>query len=480
VANTLFPFIGAAYSARSGRLDVQRCVNLFPEVGTQGPEASKAVVALFGTPGLTRWATLAGNGVRGMLRVNSTLAVIVCGGNVYTADASGTATLRGTLPAAVTSVGIASNGVSVVIVDGTSTFYVLALTGLVLTPTTTAAYTGADTVQFLDGYFVFNKGGTGQFILSGLYRTAIDPLSFATAEGNPDNLVTLFVNHRELWLFGETTTEVWINTGAANFPLERNQGAFIETGCAAKFSPARASGTLYWLGADDRGTGVVYRANGYSPERVSTHAIEYALAKYPRIDDAIGYAYQQEGHSFYVLNFPSGNATWVYDETTQLWHERAWQNPATGLPNRHRGNCTMTFAGKTLVGDWQNGNVYVLSLDTYTDDGAPLIRTRQCGHLSSNLDIQRFASLQIDAQVGVGTATGQGVAPQAMLQWSDDGGQTWSAELWAPLGAAGKTLARARWRRLGQSRDRVFRVSVSDPVPVALVGAAVQLQESRS
>lgn len=465
-----FPFVGGSYQARSAAFDAEQCVNLYPEMGSQ---TSKSVAALIGTPGKRLWSTLAGGPVRGLLRFNASVGVAVVGPNVYTVDGVGVGTLCGTMSTQSSVVGMASNGQVVMIVAGPDG-YVLDPVGGTLVPLTDPDFTGADTVQFTDGYFVFNKPNTGQFQITSLYGTSVDGLDFATAEGAPDRLLSLLVDHREIWLFGETSTEVFFNSGNADFPFERINGAFIEQGCAAKFSPAKMDNTVYWLTADERGHGMVQRAQGYSPQRVSTHAVEYAIAQMSRIDDAVAYTYQQEGHSFYVLNFPTAKKTWVYDAATALWHERAWRSPLDNSFAQDRAICHMSFADKNIVGDWETGNLYSMELDYFTDNGDPIARVRACPHIADpDYKYQFFSSLQVDMQTGVGLTTGQGSDPKAMLQWSTDGGYSWSNELWASIGKIGERRSRVKWRRLGRSRDRVFRVTITDPIRVVMIGASV-------
>lgn len=472
-----FPFVGPSYSSRVKNADAQRCVNLYPEMN--GP-TSKTVAALIGTPGLSLWTSLPAGPVRGLLRFSAELSVAVCGSHVYTINQDGVATDVGLITAGDQPVGMASNGFVVMIVTGPTGFVLNPSTG-VLSAINATAFTGADVVWFLDGYFVFNKPGTGQFQITNVYGTDIDDLDFATAEGSPDLLLSLIVDHRELWLLGENSTEVYFNSGNADFPFERIQGAFIEQGCAAKFSVAKMDNSVFWLSADDRGQGMVMRAVGYQPQRVSNHALEYALAQYDRIDDAVAYTYQQEGHMFYALNFPSANATWVYDSTTNMWHERAWRDPANGSLHRHRAICQMAFDNGIVVGDHTNGKLYKLDLDVFTDAGDPIARIRTCPHIADqDYRYQFFDALQIDMETGVGLSSGQGSDPQAMLQWSTDGGYTWSNELWAPIGMLGERRTRVRWRRLGRSRDRVFRVTITDPVRVAIVGASVLVRQGLS
>lgn len=472
-----FPFVGPSYSARVKNLDAQQCINLYPEMA--GP-TSKNVAALIGTPGLSLWTTLAGGGIRGSLRFSAALAVVVCGPNVYTVDNAGVGTLRGTVSDLNTPVSMASNGQVVMIVTGPAGYALNPTTGS-LTPIVNAAFTGADRVDFVDGYFVFNKPGTGQFQITGLYTTDIDLLDFATAEGSPDLLISLIVDHRELWLFGENSTEVYFNSGNSDFPFERIQGAFIEQGCAAKNSVAKMDNRVFWLTADDRGQGMVMSAVGYQPQRVSDHALEYAIGQMSVISDAVAYTYQQEGHAFYVLSFPTANQTWVLDASTNQWHQRAWRNPADNSMNRHRSNCHMAFVNENIVGDWETGKLYRLDLDVFTDNGDPIARVRTCPHVSDpDYRWQVFDALQVDMQTGVGLTTGQGSDPKAMLQWSTDGGYSWSNEIWAPIGKLGERRTRVTWRRLGRSRDRVFKVTITDPVRVAIVGASVRVRVGES
>lgn len=469
-----FPFIGAAYAARSVNIDAQRCVNLYPEVSGSG--TSKSPVALIGTPGLRMFASLPeSGGTRGALRPASGSAVVVCGAFVYRVDSTGTATaVAGSLMTNTGTVSMADNGQVVVIVDGPYGYW-LDLATSTLTQITDSAFYGADRVAYIDGYFIFNRPGTQQFYLSSLFAQTFDSLDFASAEGAPDKLISLLADHRELWLFGDSSTEVFFNSGNADFPFERIQGAFIEVGCAAVHSVAKLDNSVFWLGKDDKGQGTVWKANGYQPARISTHALETALASYSQIDDAVAWVYQQEGHAFYVLNFPAADRTWVFDAATGLWHERAWHD-TYGNQRRHRGACHMAFAGENIVGDWENGNLYALDLNTATDNGDAIHRIRAAAHVAdADYRNQFHRSLQIDMETGVGLQSGQGSDPQAMLQWSDDGGHTWSNEHWASIGQVGKYKTRVRWRRLGRSRDRVYRVTITDPVKVVMIGASLIL-----
>lgn len=476
-----FPFVGGSYRTRSREFACERSINLYVEMG--GP-TSKTPIAMYGTPGLRLWLNLNGGAIRGVLRFSTTVSVVVAGPNVYTVTNTGVATLIGTITETGNIVGMASNGSLVMIANGSNGYFVNPMLSTVV-QITDPDFPGADVVYFIDGYFMFNVPGTGRFMITQLYGTDIDGLDFATAEGSPDLLLSLLVDHREAWLFGENSTEVFFNSGNADFPFERINGAYIELGIAAKFSAAKMDNTVYWLSANDNGVGTVQRAIGYQPQRVSDHGVEYAISQMSRIDDAIAYTYQQEGHNFYVLNFPTAQQTWVFDATSGYWHERAWRNPTTAALLRHRAQCQMQFNGKTVVGDWENGNLYYMMMDEYTDNGAPLPRIRICPHLSDP-DYKQlfFDALEINMQVGVGlgdvVSTTPGYDPKVMLQWSDDGANTWSNEHWTTAGKIGEYRTRVRWRRLGRARDRVFKVMVTDPVKVAFVGASVMTRKGTS
>jgi len=471
-----FPFVGPSYTARSRNLNAQRTLNLYREPG--GPNG-KSGSALIGTPGLRLLANMAGGGVRGELKFNASTLISVVGSNVYRLTTGWVPTLIGAIAGDTTPVSMASNGSVIMLVTGPLGYFIDPIAGTV-TQITDPDFTGADVAIFAAGYFLWNDPGTGKLQWSQLLGTDIDALSFATAEKSPDNLVSVIESHGDLWLFGEAVTEIWMASTNPDQPFEPNKSAAVETGCAAKFSPAKCDNTVFWLTADDRGQGMVVRANGYSPARASDHALETAVAGYSRIDDAIGFSYQQEGHEFYVLTFPTADRTWVYDAATQEWHERCWRD-ADGGERRIRANCHAAFAGENVVGDWENGNLYAFDLDVFTDNGAAIKRQRRAPHIADgNYHNVVYDALQVDFEAGVGLLSGQGSDPQAMLRWSNDGAKTWSSEHWASIGKMGENVCRALWRKLGLGRDRVFEVTITDPVKVVMLGAAIQTRPCTS
>jgi hypothetical protein len=206
-----------------------------------------------------------------------------------------------------------------------------------------------------------------------------------------------------VWLFGNNSTEVWYNAGLSDFPLARIQGAYNELGCAARYSVAKMNNQVYWLGKDFRGQGIVYQANGYQGQRISTHAVEWQIQQYGSMTDAVAYTYQQDGHSFYVLTFPSAGKTWVYDASTGAWHERAsW---ADGRWTPYRGISQVFYSDQVLVGDYENGNIYQLTPEIYDYNGEVQRWLRSWRALptgENNLRRTAQHSLQLDCETGIG------------------------------------------------------------------------------
>ena len=469
------PILGSTYVARSVNAADARMVNLFPEII---PEAGKEPAFLQRAPGLRKLATIGNGPIRGLWEYGGFMYV-VSGNQVYKVNSSYTATLLGTVANASGPVSMVDNGTQLFIAcNGPS--YIYNATTNVFQQITDGDFPGAVTVGYLDGYFVFNEPNSQRiWVTSILDGLSVDPLDFASAEGSPDGVVGIIVSHRELWVLGTNSVEVWYDAATQGFPLERIQGAFNELGCAAPYSIAKMDNGVFWLGKDARGQGIVYRANGYTGQRISTHAVEWHIQQYGNLSDTIGYTYQQDGHSFYVLVFPSADTTWVYDVATQSWHERA--GFANGEFTRHRGNCQVFFNNQVIIGDYQNGNIYAFDLDVYADDTNIQKWLRSWRALptgQNNLKRTAQHSLQLDCESGVGLNLGQGSDPEVMLRWSDDGGHTWSNEHWTTIGKIGQFYRRVFWRRLGMTlklRDRVYEVSGTDPVKIAIMGAELQI-----
>jgi len=336
-------------------------------------------------------------------------------------------------------------------------------------PSTDGAFSGATSVDVVDNYFVYNKPNSQQWGASNPLSPISQGLSFSSKDGAPDNLVALIVDHREVYLLGEASSEVWVDVGTFPFPFQRIPGTSTQHGIAAKASVYRLGNSFAYLSRNNRGQAQVMQMNGYMPTRISTHAVEQSLLN-QYIDDAYAWVYQQEGHECYVISFPTLDLTWVYDLTTQMWHKWLWVD-TTNTFHTHRGYCSAVFQGEVLVGDRENGQIYLLDPSNYTDNGDEIRRVRRAPHIVTDLQRQYLEELQIQFQPGVGNQSDPAQDPQAMLRWSNDGGSTWSKEHWVSIGKVGKYNNRAIWRRLGWSRDRIFEVVVTDPIKAVIVSA---------
>ena len=408
----------------------------------------------------------------------------------------------------VSALGTGSGGVGTYTVSASQTIASETMYGLNFSvlPSNDGAFSGANSVDIVDNYFVYNNPGTQQWGSSDLLSTVSSSLSYAFKDGAPDKLVALIVDHRDVYLMGEASSEVWTDVGAVPFPFQRIPGTSTQQGIAAQFSLVRLGNSFAYVSRNSRGQGQIMQMEGYIPKRISTHAVEATLAnKY--IDDAISWTYQLEGHEIYVTTFPTLNLTWAYDTTTEMWHK--WLYTADdGSYQRHRGNCAAVFQGLVMVGDYANGKIYSLDKQNYTDNGQNIRRLRRAPHLVTDFQRQYFDELQIQFQPGVGltglstptnenyigvvyliypnailtieplgtyvlgdSALSTTTSPQAMLRWSNDGGSTWSREYWVTIGQLGKYKNRAIWRRLGMARDRIFEVAITDPVNAVIVSA---------
>ena len=463
------PFLGGAYTGRSSNVSPETCMNLFYEKGTSGE-------ALVGSPGAVEFCDLGSGEVRGAIEYNS-LAWFVRGNTLYSVNAAGTATSRGTLNTSSGRVSMAHNGVrtganqQIFIADGVQR-YIYDNSTSTLTGYTDYA---ASQVVFIDGYFLFTITNSDQFyITANMDGVTVDAGDVATAEGSPDKIVALLADQREIFLFGEDSLEAWYDSGDVDNIFQRFQGGFSQTGCAAAGTPQKFDNSIIWLSKNARGHGQVVRlAEGYQPRIISTPEVDYQISTYSTISDAFAYVYQDEGHEFYCLTFPTEKKTWVYDAATQQWHRRG-HTISGEFPNRERYNCYVFAHGKHLLGDMDNGKVYYLDSAVGTMDGAAIPRERTTVSVSNEENRIRISSLQIDMEEGTGNPNST-TDKTFWLSYSKDGGHTYSDEVARSIGDAGEYDTRLIWRRLGHARNWIFKVRTWTPNKVIIKGAIAKL-----
>jgi len=473
--------LGQAYTARSGAEDFQTCVNWIPEAGGT---YSKYKGVFYPTPGLTEFAQLSGEVVRAMTEFDNVIYA-VCDRKFYTVTADGTATLKATLNAIepIYPPCIVSNGTQICIVDNGYGYVYDILAGS-FTEITDPNFTAAAPyfMTFQDGYGIYNQPGTAIWWLTNINNFLItNDLDFASASTTNEDIQALVSCRQQVYIFTKVGTEIWYNTGNADFPFERKNTSYITQGCAAPFSILSLDNTIYYLTSSEQGQGYVVKVEGDSqPVVVSTTAINYMINQFDRIDDAIAFGYQDNGHLFYVITFPDADKTLVYDLAQDAWHERAsWrrQDPQGSYINgRFKGNCYSFLAGQQIVGDYSNGKLYIQDSNVYTEDDELIHRERTTAHLWNDLKRLTLRSITLDFQMGVGENSGVYEEPQVSLYLSRDGGYTYGNAYIASLGAPGQYNNRVKFNRLGMSRDFVGRISVAAPVNVVLLGASAEIE----
>lgn len=500
-----YQLFGIGQHSKSPNLTAQHRLNLYLDVQT---DADKTQVAAYGTPGLSLYCAPSGQVTRGMhwMEANNTLYVVQRG-NLYSVQDNnglGNATLLASLTISPTQdisgpVSMANNGIQLCIVTG-SYVYIwdtgLAtlrnitlsgnLTGQAAYPyngnavVTAFPYSGnsADTVTFLDGFFIINRPNTGQFYVSGSLISNYDGsswqgLNFATAESNPDNLQAVIADKGHLVLLGSSSTEIWVNSGGATFPFSRVNASPSDGGLAARWSLSRCKGMVTGLFRNKQGALSVAVLDGYTLTAISNTDMDYLINGYTTPEDAVGFGYTINGKAFYQITFQAQAVSWLYDFQSQAWSQlKSW-----GI-SRHIGAIGVSFGTRFIVSDYATGNLYTLSSDALTDNGSPIEREITGHHTFSqsrnSLIIRR---LRLDMEGGVGLLTGQGTTPEVMLQISRDGGHTWGAPMLSNIGALADFVHRAEWRRLGKARDWVFKIRITDPVKTVIIGAIIEAQE---
>ncbi len=328
-----------------------------------------------------------------------------------------------------------------------------------------------------------NIGGTGAGFTwtVATLDAGFDPIDVAAKSGFNDPIVGLASVHRELWLIGALTTEVWIDTGAADFPFQEQQGAYINHGCAAQFSIATMDVLTFFIMQDQQGNGIVVQGQGYDVTEISTPRTVSEFKNYVTLADAIGFTFQIADHAYYALIFPTANKGWLYDVGIKQWAEWNWTD-GNGVLNRPRANCCMFAYGANLVGDWENGILLQLDINTYTDYNpatptGPITRVRTFPHMNDNND--RVTTLSFDADMEVGTVLDDS-NPQVSLSWSDNKGVSYGNPVMQSMGKIGEFLTVISWNRLGQARDRVYKLSWSEPIRTALNGGFIERKAART
>jgi len=456
---------GGSYQSRSRPLSAQRTVNFYPEL--QDDPFTQDTYVLQPFPGYKLFGAGADTGPdRGMLDHKGVLYK-VSGTTLYTVTSAGVHTDRGA---------IAGSGQCILTGFGDNVL-ITTLQGLAyqyasptLTQITDVDLETPTTVAHLNNQALYDGDG-GRFASSAVGdATDINGLDYATAESNADDLIAVYTFKQKAYMFGEKTTEPWYNSGVGRPPFDTLEGGIISIGLGARASISNNDDFMYFL-ADDRTVRRI--ADIGRSQSVSNIALAEAFRKYT-ITDAVGFCFTMQDQNFYHISFPTEGRTWVYTERSGQWFELGSQG--RGLANSH------AFAyGKNLVGDFQNSNIYEWDIETFDENGDPMIRIRDTGPLHAGLiggpgSEVEFNRFELTLERGVGLVSGQGSDPIIMLQLSIDGGRTFGTERWAKIGKSGEFLQKVEWHGLGRASEFIIRVKTSDPVPYCIHGANADIE----
>lgn len=490
-------FVGGAYNLRNVQYDCQRTINWYPEVNELGLGKEGDPAQLVPTPGLVPLIENLDGPSRGGYVASNGACYWVFGNTLYKigGPAGSTDAFASLDPGAwgasrifrhvagASQCFFTDNGVDLFVL-GDGHGYAINLTTGEPYNMTGGAWAASSSMAYYDTYIVFSQNNSNRFFWTNLLSTETPALNFASAEANPDRIVGLINNADDLWIFGKKVTEIWYNYGSNGITFARRPASsgIVETGCASALTIQKLNNTIFWLAEDDRGGPMLMMANGITPTRVSTYAIEQQWMRESagQFNRATAFTYQSGGHYFYCLNIPGQSSTWVYDASVSAqlgqptWHERQSFNPTSSVQQRWNAEGHAYFRSVHLTGDIATGTLYAMSEASYTDNGQHIMRQRTTPHISNAMDRVFYACLTVDALTG--SSTDADLTPQIQLEFSDDGGFTWSEPRFESPGLMGQYGIKVQFQRLGSARSRVFRVTVTDPLYWAISGADIELR----
>lgn len=484
-------FLGPTYPNRSINFQSDRTINFFPELTPS--TTAKTVLALIGVPGMELDITVGDGPIRGTYVANG-LMYVVSGSELYSVDTSSTVSASlGTLATTTGAVVIKFNGLAtagvggnqLAIVDGVNLYVYNVITGVF---TTVSLGFAPSSVAYLDGYFIVTRVDSMSAYCSNLYDGLTwNGLATSPISASPENLVGLCSHMQELWMIKKFTTELWYDAGIATstgFPFARVPGGVLNYGTEAPASIVVGDNSIFMVGCvrnGDQGQFVgIVQSNGTSFSVISPPSINYRIASMTTIADAFGFIFSMEGHTFVVMSFPSGDATYIYDTTTQMWHERSSYSDDPYTTHMWNAIGYSFFNNKKYVGNTHNGKMYMLKSDYYTDDTDPIASVRVAPILfdPQEMDNVFVHRLEVDMETGVGDqGSSLGIDPRAALSISDDGGHVWGNEYTSSIGKKGNYKINPTWRRLGYAKNKVFRLMVSAPVKKVVLNAYAEVSK---
>lgn len=459
-------FIGPSFSHRNFQYSSQTCKNWLIE---QGTPIGKAAAPLLFVPrrGLKLVRDDFIGPCRGFYVSSNNQLYVVFGNSLFLFESGAWTTISIEIPG-TTPVQFTDNGTHLFFVADKIPYF-MSFSTKIVSAASGGAYSASSSLAFLDSYILFSRDNSNQFYWTDLASTTANPLNFATAESSPDTIVALTSHNMEIYVFGEKTTEIWYNAGQADITFARRGNAVIESGCLAPHTIAKIGPSLIWLSSQNRGGIQVSVLEGYQAKRVSTYPIEQFLNSLPieSLKQATAFSQQVDGHDLYILNITGANETLIFDLTTGSW--TTFTSSKNGVIGQYRAIGSAFYNGLHYTGDVE-GSLYVLDSNQYTDDGDFIQFERAAPCINAENKRIFFDQIRFDFFTGTNLT-----AVQVMIDWSDDGGATWSNEILEAY-SPGNFSGYIELRRLGYGRNRVFRIRVTSSNYISLSGASLDFR----
>lgn len=467
------PFATSSYRSATLAISAQQLINFYAEIQSRNSDA-KAPVPLIGSPGLISFGDVGAGPIRALIEMDDLLYAI-SGSSLYAVNSAGVGTALGAgIQPGANVLGISENGTQILTVDGVRGFTYNPGT-LTYAQILDADFRASKTVTFLNSYFLLPALGTNEFFSSDSDDgTSYDATFFASAETNSDDVEAVLAHQQQAYITGHKGIEIWqFNPNTSNFPWNRYPGAAIQTGTAGPFAAKVHKEKIFYVGSDAK----FYRLDGAEPVSIIDPGVASQWASYGDISDVFLMSMTWDDHEWIVITFPTANHTWIYDQTTGFFHERASYDSMGNSLGRWRANAYAKCYGKHLIGDAFTGKIGYLSASAYDEYGTMMPAIAVSPTLHNPGGKVFLSSLELLMQVGVGLLTGQGSDPKVFLDWSDDDGRTWSTfQLSASMGIIGDYKAIVRFTQLGSFASRIFRLTITDPVKRVVMSAIPKVQ----
>lgn len=474
------PLLGSFGEGHSVNVNARQARNIYFEVQPGSPATD---IAAYGTPGLKAFSTPKAAEVRALHEFNDLIWAVV-GDTLYSIEQDGTATSRGTLNTSSGICYMADNGESstsggeqLMIVDGTDGYIWDKSAGTFNTISDADFPSSPVMVAFINQRFLVNELNSGRFYGSALLDgTTWGGLDFATAEGNPDDLLAIIVVEQLIVLMGKSSTELWHDTGGADFPFERYSDGVQQTGITAKNAWTVIDGVLYALTTSHNAAIELSRFTGTSWESVTPAWLGQKWADELTVDAfgsaAILWSFKKFGHTFIVCTFKTDDVTWVYDASQPqelAWFKWTYWDGSNHVDHRAQVHISPRFTffeNKHYVGDHTNGQIYELDMDTFQDDGDTIKRELIAGPFYG--DGKRLIAHELELLM----ETGIGSSASIDLNLSRDGGNTYGTTKTKSF--ASDDAHRIRFKRLGSSYNLTFKLSFDSNAKFAMVGGVLE------